>query len=549
MTRRFRERMKRFFAALGSHRTLVAIGAAAIIHCAIVIPYFSYVPIWDAFDYLEAYLFAPRDHLLREDFFYAVGHPCFGYYWLFWIGQKLAPEQLHVVQALNLLLNCLSIAAFGGLASIAFSSRAAPIETALLTVAFAVSPVFVAYAVNMTPDTGVLAWFLATLWLISARRPGWAAVTGLMLVFCKEIGVLFYTLLVTFGLVRSMLEERRSLARLWPLAIPYLGFGEFLYYRHAHNQPYSPFAATYLVGKISWRTFVPNPLTTEVAKAGLGPFVLEYQWVFTAVIVAGILFALFQRRSPEEGAPGWLRKFEPSLGSFVFLLAGAFYVVSRTVPFENQRYFLCVYPLVLLCFFAALVQMRVGPALRVALLTAAIVVQFCCIFRTLDPVSERITGTFLFGGHPMLGIATMRQPRDTNKDVLVYNLEHTQLAYLLDEAFVTLKPTSATVFVVDPGAWRIYERIDATTFRRTVRHGSGTIQLLHLNPDELLALPSRPGDLYLLELAYFHNEKNEAKLAPFYEMKRRLTFSRNGYALSVVEMSLRPSPTLASVSR
>ncbi len=520
---------------------------ALALYAAIVIPYFSYVPIWDAMDYLEAYLFWPRDHLDLEAFFYSEnGHPSFGYYWPFWIGQTFFPDSLLVVQMINLAIGALAIVAFGGLAARAFAERAGRLELGLLTMAFAISPVFVAYAVNPTMDSGVVAYFLATLWLLYANRPGWAVVTGLMLIFCKEAGILFYAIIALVYFVGHF--DRKRWVRHRPLVLPFAGFAGFVLWRKYNHQPYSPWAVFNLPRGLPWQTYLPNPFTQEVWLSGLGPFVLEFQWIFTGFILAGIVAGFFAPRpqgKPIGFARAWLAKFDPALLSFGTLLLGVFYVVSRTVPYVNQRYFLPLYPLVLLCFFAALVQLRIRPMVRAGLLAGTILLLFCCNFRTLDPVSKRITGTFQFGTHPMLSIATLRDPNDTNKDVLVYNLEHVELGYLLDDAFAQIKPTSQTIIVVDPDTWRIYERIDAKTFRRTTRHGPATIQLTHLKPYEFFALKDRPQNLYLLELPTFHNDRNEARLAPFYDVKRRLVFSRSGYALSLLEMT-RKTPAPAS---
>jgi hypothetical protein len=508
------------------------------LYFAITISYFSYVPIWDAMDYLESYLFWPRDSLSLNDFFYSEnGHPSFGYYWPFWIGQKLFPDQLVVVQVINLMIGALAIVAFGRLAALVFKEAGGRLEIGLLTIAFAISPVVLAYAINMTMDSGVIAYFLATLWLLHAGRLGWSAVTALLLIFCKEAGILFYTLVVVVYV--ALWTDWKRPGRLWPLLIPFAGFAGFLWYRWSIHQAFSPWAQAAFVHGIPWQMYIPNPWTITVVKAGIGPFVLEFQWIFTVFIVAGLVAGLAAAWPVGTKVRERLPKFNLTLRYFAALILGVFYVVSRTVPFDNQRYFLPLYPLVLLCFFAALVQLRFSPQARAVFLAAMVAVLLIANFRTIDPLSKRITGTFLFGSHSMLGIATMFDSNDTNKDVLVYNLEHTQLAYLLDDVFATIKPTSQTSIVVDSDAWRLYERIDAQTFRRTTKHGTGTTQLKHLKPDEFLALPNRPREIYLLELPTFHNEWNEAKLAPFYEIKRRLTFSRHGYSLSVAEMTLR----------
>jgi hypothetical protein len=57
----------------------------------------------------------------------------------------------------------------------------------------------------------------------------------------------------------------------------------------------------------------------------------------------------------------------------------------------------------------------------------------------------------------------------------------------------------------------------------------------------------RPNDLDLVELPTFHNARDEAMLAPFYDLKRRLVFSNHGYAIAVLEMTRKPAPAPANL--
>jgi hypothetical protein len=321
-------------------------------YLALVIPFLGYVPLWDAMDYLDDYLFRPRSGLTLQDFFYTqLGHPSFGYYWPFWIGQWLFPNQLLAAQCINVLIGSLGIVAFGGIATSVFRAQASRLEIGLLTVAFAVHPVYVAYALNMLMDYGLTAYFLATLWLLYANRLKSAALVGIMLIFCKETGVLFFTLIVAFYLTGAV--RAYTWKSLWPLAISYAAFAAFLGYRKLIGAAFSPWAQGWIHDSI-WHLYIPNPFSVDLRMACLGPFVLEFQWIFTAVIVAGLITGAWASRlggAESTGILGRLQKIQLPLRSFAFLLVGALYIVSRSVPFTNQRYFLPLYPLVLLCFF------------------------------------------------------------------------------------------------------------------------------------------------------------------------------------------------------
>jgi hypothetical protein len=508
-------------------------------YLALVIPFLGYVPIWDSMDYLDNYLFLPRSSLSLQDFFYTpLGHPAFGYYWPFWIGQWLFPNQLLLVQAINLLIGSLGIVAFGGIATAVFRSQASRLEIGLLTVAFAVHPIYIAYALNMLMDYGVIAYFLAILWLLYANRLKSAALMGIMLLFCKETGILFFTLLVVFylsGAIRAYTWKRS-----WPLAVPYAAFAVFWGYRKSMGADFSPWAKNWIHESI-WHLYVPNPFSMDLWMAFLGPFVLEFQWIFTAVIAIGLIAGACARRPAalkDAGLLGWFQKIKLPLRSFGFLLLGTLYIVSREVPFTNQRYFLPLYPLVLLCFFAALVQLRLRGSLRTAVMAGAVVLLAACNFRTLDPVSKAITGTLRFGRHDLLSIASVRPDfGDLNRDELIYNLEHLEFAFLMDKALEKIKPTAQTPLVLEGDAWLLLDRIDAHTYHRTESLPPAAIKVNQMSVDGIAGRREKLATIDLLELPYFRNAQNEAKLAPFYNVKDRLIFSTDGYEISVLEMT------------
>jgi hypothetical protein len=512
---------------------------------AIAIPHFNYVPLWDSLENLEEYLFLPRQHLSIDNLLLMHnGHPALGYFWPFWIGQALFPCQMLAVHIINLLIGSLAIVSFGKIAGHAFQGMARQREIALLTIAFAVQPVFVAYALNMTPDYGILAYFLATLWLLYSDRLYWAALTGFLLLFSKEIGVPTYMLLVVFYLSGALRKYRWR--DLWPLALPFLAFGLFCFYQRFNNRAIFPWLGHFLPSETIWDLYLPNPFKGDFAMACLGPFVLEFQWIFTLFILAGLFYGLIFNRLPSARtahAISWLRRINLPLRCFIFLLLGCLYIDSRTVIFTNQRYFIALYPLVLLAFFSAIIQLKIKGQSRTFLLTGSAVLLFCCNFGTLDPLSRKITGTFSFGSHRLLSIATVRPDfGGLNRDEMVYNLEHTYLSTLLDMAFAEIKPTNQTTLVLPGDCWWIMSRLDSTTFHRTESRTPPFIKPLRLDPADVASFEDKPETIFEVELPYLDNQKEFSILDPFYQLKERHIFSKDGYELQVLEMIKKPAP-------
>lgn len=508
---------------------------------ALAIPHFRYVPLWDSMENLEEYLFLPRQHLSFDNLLLMHnGHPALGYFWPFWIAQSFFPSNLLAVHVINVLIGSLAIIAFAQIARLVFSDAISTFEIALITCAFAVQPVFVAYAINNSPDYGVLAYFLATLWLLYAGRLGWAAVTGVLLIFSKETGLIIYLMLLGFYLIGGIRDYRWK--RTWPLAIPLFVFALYAFYQRSKGEALFPWTTKWLSNESLWQIYLPNPFKWDFRMAALGPFILEFQWIFAVVILLGLAVALatqLPKRLSLTEIKTWVRS---PLGSFVCLLLGCLYIVSRVVQWTNQRYFLVLYPLVLLAFFAALLQVNLRRKTRVIVLVASILLLLFCNFRTADPLSRKIAGVFRFGQFHMLSIATIRpDPGNLNRDELVYNLEHTHFSTLLDLAFAKIRPTEQTTIVMPADSWWVLARLDSQTFRRTESRRPPFIKIGSESPNKIAQSPNKPETLFVVAMPNLDNGKMMQQLAPFYEVKERHVFSDRGYELEVFEMTRKVS--------
>jgi hypothetical protein len=95
------------------------------------------------------------------------------------------------------------------------------------------------------------------------------------------------------------------------------------------------------------------------------------------------------------------------LAFITLLFIATIYALTRFVTFSNVRYLLPAMPLLLIASYAALVRLlpRVQPR-RLALITYALLLVVSAE-RTVDPLSRRVWGTFPFGSHEMLRMASM----------------------------------------------------------------------------------------------------------------------------------------------
>jgi hypothetical protein len=199
-------------------------------------------------------------------------------------------------------------------------------------------------------------------------------------------------------------------------------------------------------------------------------FVVGFLWIPSALIAAdagiGAVRAAARRTPrPVPGANG-------ALVAFVLAITAALtWVLTRYVTFSNARYYLPVYPLLLIAAFCALVRLRVPRRAREGVFATVTVLLAISATRTIDPVSRRLWGTFRFGDRDLLHVTAITgECCGYGRDQLTYNLEFTALADVQDAVYIRLRPTDSTVFVVhDKANFYTVGQLDAHSRRRTLR--------------------------------------------------------------------------------
>jgi hypothetical protein len=117
---------------------------------------------------------------------------------------------------------------------------------------------------------------------------------------------------------------------------------------------------------------------------------------------------------------------------FFVLLCLTAYIVTRVRPFNHARYILPTYPALFGLAFIALMVFIQQRIVRIVILSIMAALSLASNFRTIDPLSRWVFGTFDFGNHKMLDVASIFG--DSRRDELVYNLEYMNLQYLTNIA-------------------------------------------------------------------------------------------------------------------
>ena len=206
------------------------------------------------------------------------------------------------------------------------------------------------------------------------------------------------------------------------------------------------------------------------ASYAAGLFVLGFMWVAWAPTVVDGLMGLSrlgrrQGARPVDGA-------DPVVVVGLTLLTAALtYLLTSFRTWSNLRYFALLYPLFLMLTYAALVRLRVLPRMREAALAVMVVLFALAAYRSVDPVSRAVYGTFDTGVRRMYCMSSItREFEGPGRDQLVYNLEFTGYHHVQDAFFAKIAPTDSTVIGTPRHVrWNIWAQLDRTTFARTMR--------------------------------------------------------------------------------
>lgn len=520
---------------------MVILIAAALAVAVLVWRYAGFVPIWDGRIYADCVIDAASRPLALETLRCAE-HPSHAYVGFLAMVQRLDPGNGALLIGANFLLFALAAVAFHRLLGRLFPGDGQAPERALLTFGFAVQPAFVASVVQPGLDFGVLVFFVIALWAALEDRILLMALAGVFLCFSKESGVLVYALLAgalaVVSAARPGGSAGRRLARLAPLVAPLALFVLYLWWRSLDP------ARTVL-----WNDSERHGLLTQFISVRLDSFlasylalmfVVSFGWVMSVVVAADLL----------EGARRWIRRLPARVmpdadrdGVLLcgLVLVGCAYALSRYTTYSNLRYFLPVYALLPIVFYAALLRFRWSVSARRVLLGLVGVLLLASNVRTLDPVSRTIFGTFDAGGSRMLRITSVSgECCGTGRDQLVYNLQFAGLHGAMNAVLLDNPIGVGGVYSMDPGAdWYVWSQVDAVTGRRTLRRRN-VVTPREVNAG-LLRREAPPERIVYLDFPNIDDAVALGFLSRFYDAGPVTRYAERGVAIDVRHLRLRPT--------
>ena len=169
-----------------------------LVFAAIPLYYFSYIPIWDGWQFSRCYLTAAVSGSLS-----CFDHSSFIHTFLYSLTQRIDLGNFQLIYTLNLILGIIGLIFLRSLLKYLFKDRLSSININLLTMCFGLNPVFLAHIIQPSLDYTLPIFLIMLLFFLFTGKFLYAGVVGILMVFTKESGVMFYGISVTLFLVFS----------------------------------------------------------------------------------------------------------------------------------------------------------------------------------------------------------------------------------------------------------------------------------------------------------------------------------------------------------
>ena len=530
----------------------MAMAFTALVMFVMVGPHLGYVPLWDGRVYANCIMDAAFNGVSMESLRCA-NHPSQGWALVLTLPQLVDPGSIALLNATNLLLGIAAIVAIRVVLARAFPDAAHARELDLVALACAVHPVVLSTLLQPNVDFGVYVFFVVALaGLLTPSRLGTmtAIVAGTLCAFSKETGVAAYGLAMGVVLALEHVRSGASLAhgfrrasrRLAVLSIPLVLFVAHVLIWSATHKAGAIWKHGWQKSSVDGFTFfdLSDPIFASYAA---GIFVLGFMWVPMMPVVVDAVTGLVRmsKRAPARSVPGSDRLTVIALTVLTFVLT---YVLTSFRTWSNLRYFALLYPLLLLLAYAALLRVGMSARVRRAALVAVVGLFVLASYRSIDPVSRAVYGTFDTGVRRMYRMTSLTgEFEGPGRDQLVYNLEFTGYHDVQNALYARLKPATATVIGTPRHVrWNIWTQLDAATFARSMRRASVVVPTY---ADEVDIPARRANDAWFLDFSN-HGEKDNALqgLLLTYRIADSLTVTAGGQRLTARHLVRREAPVL-----
>jgi hypothetical protein len=207
------------------------------------------------------------------------------------------------------------------------------------------------------------------------------------------------------------------------------------------------------------------------------------------------------------------------------------------------RYLLPIYPFLIVLWFLPVTVLAGESRARSVFLALCLVWIAAGVYRTTDPVSKRVWGTFNFGDHKILSLTSLTgECCGFGRDQLPYNLEFLKFGDIQGDIFAALRPEIATALVANRRA----DRTGRVTpdGRRTLRLDD-TLTIRFVTAESIEKRLRRPEIVYFFAFPNFDNTADLDRLQLGYRIDSIRRFRRQGYEIPVYVLRARKSQALS----
>ncbi len=503
-------------------------------------PYTDFVPIWDGALYAEETLKSVRDDFDVWGLNIA-GHPGIGSLLVPALFAKLAGGQLWGLHLGNIALGIVAVISFQCIIDTLFAELPRA-ERSLIALVFSSIPVVAANSINTNLDFGTLVFSLVFLSLLVRRHFWFAALAGGMLVLAKESGVVVwgitlgvYSLALIFERGYSFKQKVRKLLKISPAFMSIIALIWYIAIRIKKNQG------------ILWNGLGTKGIGTphdirlpsvydHVFQAYVATiFSMNFMWIPSIFIMLGftafVIKQLFRL---------WHCRFTYRDLLICGLPCALLIALTTCRTFTNVRYFLPLFPVIILAFAQALQVLIENYRVRMLILGITSAAFLISAFRTIDPISRRIFGTFAFGSHSMLDITSItKECCGRGRDQLAYNLEFTHINHLVNMIYSDLRPSeSQPVVLAELANWFLLSWTTLSEPPRRSLFGPNVKPTAVKLAKEIVSSPTPPKSIFWINMPNIDGEAELAVLKGRYITTSERRYDRSGYSLSVFVMTL-----------
>lgn len=499
-----------------------------VLYAIVVSRYWNVLPFWDSWGYIGDFLLpalrAPFNIFNFDD----LGHPTMAFHLLLGLPQYISIGNHYILHITVLVLSVISIVIFHRLVKQVFPLISDSVERILITSLYTFFPIIAGNSIAVTPDYGVLVFFIMLISSLLAHNFVMTTIVGFLLVLTKELGFALYIFAILGEMLLIALSpDNISLSKIKEvvykriiLLVPiFVFFVRIMYYQFVLKSSGLWEGLPQLIADNKIFNF---PFLVSYF---MGIFVINYNWILTIFMMYTLFMLLLHRKKIES---------KVSVSSFRYIVY-LFVITSITVMtfkhISNLRYMLVIYPLLILLAYSGILTCFRNKLLRIGVLIGLNSIFFITLFYTTDPISRSIYKTFFFGNDMLNMTSITGECCGYGRDQLVYNLQFTHIFNLLNTAISELPVDKNTVLAMSPTGWHFFPPLNIREKKFTLRLQESYTPRYVDSPETLL---STDETIYFFALPnYGNNNEILDKFLYLYSINRVKRYTSGNYWMDV----------------